>query len=59
MAPRDPRRRLAFLNGALHVLDALRHNRRTIAGEQEYRAMRRECEHERQKLLSEMPPETP
>lgn len=51
MAPLDAKRRLAFLNGALHVLDALRHCRRSVADEIEYRALRREAEDERQQLL--------
>jgi hypothetical protein len=51
MAPRDPVKRLAYLNGAIAVLDLLAHDRRTMAQEQTYRAARREAEQARQELL--------
>jgi hypothetical protein len=51
MAPAKARERLCYMNGALNALDLMKHHRRTMAQEQDYRAARRDVEEQRQKLL--------
>jgi hypothetical protein len=52
MAPAEPGKRLAYLNGALNALELFRHDRRTMAQEHLYREVRRDVEEQRQELLN-------